>query len=392
MEADPAERIRLKGRWLNAAFFDSAMRGALGDARVLKARASRERLFGLSGSRLRKFRLVLSDGRTLDVVAKASHTGLENEALFYQRLGPQLPLRIPRLYGTGRNPQRGIETPPILILEALSPANGKGSLGPDSLRMALREIARLHARFWDDGSLSCHDFLADATVSNPAVFRRRFEFGLASILRRQRLRYFPRCIPDRTKTLIEHLASDLEPILKPLRALPATLLHGDLNPANMLVLSESRSVGTICFIDWQVVCRGPAILDLTYLFQMTRFRGTDRLGRGLFREPILEWDEFTACYFDALERELGGPVNREAHLAAAPAADIAFALRFWIPFTGILLEFFNADFLWGKMGWLFQPVLRWARIDRLLNHLLELPLARLEPNARALGLAPHGAP
>jgi Phosphotransferase enzyme family len=386
-EVDPAEPLRLARRWTDAGFFDDAMRGALGQARVIAVKRMRSRLGGLSGSSLRKFRLKLSDGSMLDVVAKASRTGLGQEALFYQRIAPEVPIRIARLYGTARNPEGGAAMPPILILEALTPAIPPGALSPEMLRTALGEVARLHARFWGDGRLARHDFLIDATVSNAAVFRRRLEFAMNSILDRQRLHYFPRFISDGARELIERLASNMETILGPLRALAPTLLHGDLNPANMLVLSESEREGSIGFIDWQNLCRGPAIVDLVYLFHMTRFRGPDRMGRPVFGEPILEWGAFTACYFEALERELGGPVDRHAHLSAAPAADLALTLRLWIPYVGIALDSVKLDFMWRRMGWLFRPLLRWARIDRLLDHFLKFPLARLEPNALALGLA-----
>jgi Phosphotransferase enzyme family len=386
LEADPAEPLRLGRRWLDAEFFDGAMRDALGQAHVIAVKRMRARLGGLSGSSLRKFRLKLSGGRTLDVIAKASRTGLGQEALFYQRIAPEVPIRIARLYGSAQNPEGGAEMPPILILEALRPAIPPFALGPQLLRAALGEVARLHARFWGAAALARHDFLADAAVSNPAVFQRRLKFGLNSILDRQRLPYFPRFISDGARDLIERLASGMETVLQPLGALSPTLLHGDLNPANILVLGESQLERSIGFIDWQNVCRGPAIVDLVYLFHMTRFHGRDRIGRPVFAEPILEWDAFTTCYFEALERELGGPVDREAQLRAGPAADLAVTLRMWIPYAGIVLDFVKRDFMWGRMGWLFRPLLRWARIDRILDHFLKVPLARLEPDALALGL------
>lgn len=386
-EVDPAEPLRLARRWLDAAFFDDAMRGSLGSVRVIGVKRMRSRLGGLSGSSLRKVRLTLSSGGRLDVVAKASRTGLGQEALFYQRTAPEVPVRVARLYGTARNPEGGAAMPPILILEALTPTVPSGSLGPEMLRAALGEAARLHARFWGDRALARHDFLTDAVVSNHEVFKRRFNFGLNSILGRQRLPYFPRYISQRARELLERLASDIEAILTPLRTLAPTLLHGDLNPANLLVLDEPGREHAIAFLDWQNVCRGPAIIDLVYLFHMTRFHGVDRIGRPVFGDPILEWGPFAASYFDALERELGGAVDRRAQLSAAPAADLVLTIRFWIPYAGILLDSMKLDFMWGRIGWLLGPVLRWARIDRLLDQFLKVPLSRLDANALALGLA-----
>jgi hypothetical protein len=44
-------------------------------------------------------------------------------------------------------------------------------------------------------------------------------------------------------------------------ALPATVIHGELYPANVLIAPGAR----VCVVDWETISRGPALLDLATL-------------------------------------------------------------------------------------------------------------------------------
>lgn len=53
-------------------------------------------------------------------------------------------------------------------------------------------------------------------------------------------------------------------VVEPLTALPATLVHGELYPSNVLVVPEQEPV-RVCPVDWEMAAIGPGLLDLAAL-------------------------------------------------------------------------------------------------------------------------------
>jgi hypothetical protein len=83
-----------------------------------------------------------------------------------------------------------------------------------------------------------------------------------------------------------------------------TLLHNDLRRANLSYLADGR----VALLDWERAARGPAAVDLTWLWFLQFWAYPPRAPH----DP----DAHRAAYLFALERALGRPVDREAFAAS----------------------------------------------------------------------------
>jgi thiamine kinase-like enzyme len=63
---------------------------------------------------------------------------------------------------------------------------------------------------------------------------------------------------------VEWLAARWEPVAERLTALPATFIHGEFYPSNVLV-GRADSQPRICPIDWEMAAAGPGLVDLAAL-------------------------------------------------------------------------------------------------------------------------------
>lgn len=380
IDADLAERVRLRKRWFTPEFFNRTVGNSFDGACVERVKFRRARLLGLSGSWMRRCDLTLSDRRVIAVVMKAARKGLAQEALFYCDLAPHVPVRIPRPYGLAPNPEPGGRD--ILIIEALPSPLAPSRFNARHVHAIAQAIAKLHASFMASEALEVTGWLPNAARLDREIFTHRINNALDALRSREkRMRYFPAKLGDAGERIVRAAAARIDSLMEPLQSMPPTLLHGDLNPNNIIIpenAADTCEPEQIAFVDWQNVAIGPAVLDIAYLHHMSRYHGNDRWGRAIFGEPLTDWNELAANYLDALDREMGRPFDREAFMAAAPAADAVVTLRSWVPLCGLAVAAGNADFLWGRMGWLFRPLLRWARIDELFAEFLDKPVQRLD--------------
>ena len=83
----------------------------------------------------------------------------ENEVRFYQLLAPELPMRTPAVYYADID----VETASfVLLLEDMAPAEQGDQLrgcSPETAKVAVDELVRLHAPRWDDPTLEAFEWL-----------------------------------------------------------------------------------------------------------------------------------------------------------------------------------------------------------------------------------------
>ena len=73
------------------------------------------------------------------------------------------------------------------------------------------------------------------------------------------------CACDATSARqIEWLAARYDPVVEHLTALPATFIHGEFYPSNVMV-RETLSGTSVCPVDWEMAAHGPGLLDLAAL-------------------------------------------------------------------------------------------------------------------------------
>jgi hypothetical protein len=119
----------------------------------------------------------------------------------------------------------------------------------DIWQMAARWLARLHARGGPDAlpAQTCQLLTYDAAyfrqwILRAAAFSKTTEMG----------------------TFISSLATRYDRVVERLLELPATLVHGEAYPSNILVVSEENHL-RICPVDWEMAGIGPRFLDIAAL-------------------------------------------------------------------------------------------------------------------------------
>ena len=206
----------------------------------------------------------------------------ERECLFYRRLARHAPVRSPALLyadfdeGTHRF---------VLVLEDLGhlevPVQVAG-VPAGRARRAVREIARLHGRFWnavDDPALAgCWD------IYGPRI-RRIMQMGyllrLPVVLER-----FGDCLSPPTRRLAEALGPRITAHLASLAAGPRTLVHGDYRAENLFFGPSAE--GDFAVADWQGCGLGPGLYDVAY-FLATNVAPGER--RRIEREAVEEYHD-----------------------------------------------------------------------------------------------------
>ena len=185
--------------------------------------------------------------------------------------GPRLvdPLVAPYL-GAGRDGGAVAILMPDLSNELIAWERPGGPvIGPATLDRVIDAIARLHAMPWADyGPTSrgwgwpwCPLPGRLLLLSRPAAERYRAEGLTVGDRFLDGWDAFDRTAPAAAVTLIAGLGADSSPLLKALRALPETGLHGDLKLANVALLDDGR----VALVDWQLMTLAPVAVELGWL-------------------------------------------------------------------------------------------------------------------------------
>eukprot|EP00797_Seminavis_robusta_P015412 Sro2311_g322820.2 (326) ;mRNA; r:2679-3656 len=126
----------------------------------------------------------------------------------------------------------------------------------------LSQIAALHAQYWQDPKLMSFDWL----VNNSA--RREQTWGTMMKLM-WKSKGKPRLVsimsPKNIDT-IEMFVQNSDKWCKKIDSCTYTLLHGDMNPYNLLIPKEDSDNQNIVTVDWQTVIRGNWSQDVAYFF------------------------------------------------------------------------------------------------------------------------------
>lgn len=194
---------------------------------------------------------------------RTRRTGTDSDAygrelLFYRRLAPTVPIRVPRCHLAEAAPGGGEF---VLLLDDAAPARPRDQVRgatADDVALALGELARLQARFWGGAGLSGQDWLP---VPGPAAGRRRaaaYRVTAEGFLARFGARLSPRAraVVAGFGTRVRRWAAAQQP--------PYTLLHGDFRLDNLLFGDDPGSA-PLTVVDWQTVALGSGPNDAAYL-------------------------------------------------------------------------------------------------------------------------------
>ena len=258
-----------------------------------------------------------------------------NEVAFYRRIRPELNIEAPACFGAGFD---GATCTFAIALSDLAEAgtnfpNVTTPVSVEQVRAVLDTVAALHARYWqsprfatDLGWVETHLHGGVADMMN----------GLAVdyIQHEIETENFKRELVQRLRTTGPELLAGVRALQRHQSRLPQTLLHGDTHIGNTYQTADGRGG----LLDWQLMVRGYAMHDVSYLICTALSIGARRAhDQGLLR-----------YYLDRL---------REAGVAEPPSFADA-----WTEFRRALV--------WGVyIGWLTTPVVNYGWEINVLNHL-----------------------
>ena len=149
----------------------------------------------------------------------------------------------------------------VLVMRDLGDAvlTWKSIVSRDQARTMFAAIADLHAAFLG----SAPDGLTPLDLLLGLFEPRRIRPYAGNSIVDYALRgweYWPEVAPGEVGERVLALAQDIAPLTAACRALPSTLLHGDLATVNMAL--EPDRPGCLTLIDWGLVAAGPAEFDI----------------------------------------------------------------------------------------------------------------------------------
>lgn len=199
-------------------------------------------------------KLLPADGARRSLIAA---TGMgPREVRFYNQLAPHLAMRVPIPYHAAHDED---DFAFVLLLEDLvetgcTISDGTVTLSPDAAALALEDLADLHTRFLNDGSLDAKAAWLDGPMESDygAVM---LQVGLDQ--HRDKL----------SDAFAEHAALYIEK-RSALHALwnegPHTVIHGDTHIGNLF-----DDAGRTGFLDWGILHRSTPLRDVSYLLVMS---------------------------------------------------------------------------------------------------------------------------
>ncbi len=179
------------------------------------------------------------------------------EARFFNELASSSGFPTPRSYFSESDRESGYVVHVLEDLGHLRPANPVRDVELPDAQSALRSLAIMHARWWNDGRLLDHQWLR--ALDQPETIDWIMSgYG-------QNLDGFLRVAEGHIPIGIEEIANKLRPAASRMYAdfakPPFTLIHGDFKPANLFFDDSSTKQPVVAF-DWQLAGRSNAADDL----------------------------------------------------------------------------------------------------------------------------------
>jgi len=178
------------------------------------------------------------------------------EAMFYQQLAGEVPIRVPRSYYSACD-ESGERY--IMLLEHLEDSactfhNASNHYSIDYIRSVLTAFAKLHACYWHDPR-----FDGDLTwVQKPIQHTATVDLVASA------LQQFATEMPPVFTSMAELYIEQADVIHSLWSRGDATLIHGDVHDGNLFL--DGKTPG---FLDWALLARGTGMRDVAYFLAGT---------------------------------------------------------------------------------------------------------------------------
>ena len=181
----------------------------------------------------------------------------EREVRFYQEVAPQIELSTPQCFYSATDGEAGDH---VLLLEDLAPArvgDNVAGCSEEDAELAIREIAKFHAAFWEDSRLTGLDWMLsfdDRAEIRQESYRQRWNPFLAKL---------GDVVPPTLLEIGQRFGDNAAGIMRQLGGAPRTINHGDYRLDNMF-FGVPEAGRPLTVIDWQGPRIGPGIADVAY--------------------------------------------------------------------------------------------------------------------------------
>ncbi len=192
----------------------------------------------------------------------AQYDVFRTEISLYENLGDAIPLIIPKMYFGAAREESDVA---VLLLEEINAVSKAGlpaeewTLNEFEARLALSELSKLHAMWWEDGALDGFKWLG--TMDDE--WRRSLYRTYHEAWKCLRDAMEPVLTPTEIRAFNE-LSIYLPTLTSEINKIPVTLCHGDYHLEN-LMWDKAGEPDAIWAVDWQRTTKGPGVIDIASL-------------------------------------------------------------------------------------------------------------------------------
>ena len=237
------------------------------------------------------------------------------EVSLYRNLVDQFPIDVPELVSADPSGD-------WLVLNLVPGYKSPEKWGEAEYIMAIDQLARLHDRFWGLAEdLSTYNFLARPLDADLEIYLQAAQNGLQRLQDRSSTSIFSQ--DSELIRNLEVLVKNIPHIASTLRSQPATLLHGDYWPGNLIVYPPEN----LYVIDWQLAAIGPAVLDLQSFLQSSLW---------FFEEIPIDVNRLTDRYREKLKQSIGWSWSAESWSKAMDYALLWIFISEWSDLLAVI--------------------------------------------------------
>ena len=178
------------------------------------------------------------------------------EFRFYQLIGENSAMKIPRCYGSCLEEKTGRFT---LLLEDFGKTcfRQAGAATLEEIAVATQGLAKMHGRTLENPELPDYPWLVKHDDFQAALSE-RYEKAMETFFER-----FDSYLSPLRQRLTRQITHAAKPIVNKLTTAPHALVHGDFHQDNMAFFNAPQEIG---LVDWQHVGWGCPTIDLTRWF------------------------------------------------------------------------------------------------------------------------------
>ena len=186
----------------------------------------------------------------------ATGMGLQ-EARFYERLAPNVDIRVPEVHVARSDPESGafILVMQDLVTTGCTVSDGAESVSVDAASVALEDLARLHVRFEDPARRNAEAPWVQPPAPASDYGTVRLQYGLDH--HRDRL-------TPAFATMAELYVAERDALHAAWAEGPTTVIHGDAHIGNLF-----NDDGRVGFLDWGIIQASTPLRDVGYFLCMS---------------------------------------------------------------------------------------------------------------------------